>query len=49
VALSGGGGMKTNGLHALGLITVLIVFGLADLSFAFRCGTQLVSEGDTQI
>lgn len=40
--------MKTNGLHALSLITALMVFGLADLSFAFRCGTQLVSEGDTK-
>ena len=40
--------MKTNGFHALGLITALIVFGLADQSFAFRCGSRLVSEGDTK-
>lgn len=40
--------MKTNRLYALNLITVLIAFGLADPAFAFRCGTQLVDEGDTK-
>ena len=40
--------MKTNGPRQISLIAALIVFGLADLSFAFRCGTQLVSEGDTK-
>jgi hypothetical protein len=48
VALSGGDGMKTNALKALSLITALIVFGLPDPSFAFRCGTELASEGDTK-
>jgi len=47
-ALSGGDGMKTNALKALSLITALIVFGLPDPSFAFRCGTELASEGDTK-
>jgi hypothetical protein len=40
--------MKTNGLLPLSLICAFIVFGLADLCFAFRCGTQLISEGDTK-
>jgi len=40
--------MKTNALKALSLITALIVFGLPDPSFAFRCGTELASEGDTK-
>jgi len=40
--------MKTNRLYALSLVTVLIAFGLTDPSFAFRCGTELVDEGDTK-
>jgi Protein of unknown function (DUF2845) len=40
--------MKTRRLHVLSLITFLIAIGLTDLSFAFRCGTELVDEGDTK-
>jgi hypothetical protein len=40
--------MKTNRLFALSLFTVLIAIVLTDQSFAFRCGTELVDEGDTK-
>jgi Protein of unknown function (DUF2845) len=40
--------MKTRSLHVLSLITLLIAFGLTDSSFAFRCGTELVDEGETK-
>jgi hypothetical protein len=40
--------MKICRRHALSLITVVIVLGLCSPSFAFRCGTRLVSEGDSK-
>jgi hypothetical protein len=40
--------MKTGQLKTLGLFIGFIVFGLYAPSFAFRCGTQLVDEGDTK-
>ena len=40
--------MKTHRLYSLSLVTVLMFFGLTGPSFAFRCGTQLVDEGDTK-
>jgi hypothetical protein len=40
--------MKIHRLYALSLFAVLIVFGLTDPCFAFRCGTELVDEGDSK-
>jgi len=40
--------MKIHRLYVLSLFTLLIVFGLTDPCFAFRCGTELVDEGDSK-
>ena len=40
--------MKTHQMTALGCFTLFIVFGLTYPCFAFRCGTELVDEGDTK-
>ena len=40
--------MKIHRLYALSFFTVLILFGLTDPCVAFRCGTELVDEGDTK-
>jgi hypothetical protein len=40
--------MKIHRLTVLSLFTLLIVFGLTDRYFAFRCGTELVDEGDSK-
>lgn len=40
--------MKMNRRFPLILLTAFMVLGLWDLSFALRCGTRLVSRGDTK-
>ena len=40
--------MKTHRPHVLSLIPALFAFGLTEPSFAFRCGTELLHEGDTK-
>ncbi|MGE5842624.1 MAG: DUF2845 domain-containing protein [Deltaproteobacteria bacterium] len=40
--------MKIYRLYALGVISLFLLFGLNSLAFAFRCGTQLVGEGDSR-
>jgi len=40
--------MKTHRLYLLSLFIFIIVFGLTDPCFAFRCGTELVDEGDSK-
>jgi hypothetical protein len=46
----GGGGkeMKTFGKYAIIFVAILFVFGRVGAASTFRCGTQLVSEGDTR-
>jgi hypothetical protein len=34
--------------YVLSLIIFVVVLGLSDASLAFRCGTRLVSEGDSK-
>ena len=47
---SGGGSkeMSTYGKYAIVIIAILCVFRSVCANNAFRCGTQLVSEGDTR-
>lgn len=40
--------MKFYRVCAPSVMIMLMLFGLTDLSFAFRCGTKLVYEGDTR-
>jgi hypothetical protein len=40
--------MKTYGKSAIALLSILCIFGSVGAASAFRCGTQLVSEGDTR-
>jgi hypothetical protein len=44
----GGKEMKTYGKYAIVIVAILCVFGSVDANAAFRCGTQLVSVGDTR-
>jgi hypothetical protein len=46
----GGGGkeMKTYGINAIVIIAILCIFRSVGAENAFRCGTQLVSQGDTR-
>jgi hypothetical protein len=46
----GGGGreMKTYGIYAIVIIAILCIFRSVGADNAFRCGTQLVSQGDTR-
>ena len=44
----GGKEMKTYGKYAIVIIAILCVFRSVGADNAFRCGTQLVSEGDTR-
>ena len=40
--------MKTYRKYEIVIIAILCVFGSVDVASALRCGTQLVSEGDTR-
>jgi hypothetical protein len=40
--------MKTYGNYAIVIVAFLCVFGSVETASAFRCGTQLVGEGDTR-
>jgi hypothetical protein len=40
--------MKIQRRQIWSLIIAVLVLGLSDVSFAFRCGTKLVSEGDSK-
>ena len=40
--------MKVNGIYAIVFVAVLWVFGNVGAASGFRCGTRLVSEGDTR-
>ena len=40
--------MKTSGIFAIVIVAILCIFGSVSAASAFRCGTQLVSEGDTR-
>jgi hypothetical protein len=47
-SLQWGNRMKTNRLFALCLLNLIIAIVLIEQSFAFRCGTELVDEGDSK-
>jgi len=40
--------MKVNGIYAIVFVAVIWVFGNVGTASGFRCGTRLVSEGDTR-
>ena len=40
--------MKIHRLCAFSLVTAFVLLGSVNVSFAFRCGTELVNEGDTK-
>jgi hypothetical protein len=40
--------VNTQGKYGIVIVAVLCVFGFVTEASAFRCGTQLVSEGDTR-
>jgi hypothetical protein len=40
--------MKTSGIFAIVIVAILCIFGSVGAASAFRCGTQLVSVGDTR-
>jgi hypothetical protein len=44
----GGKEMDTCGKYAIVIVAFLCVFGSVETATAFRCGTQLVGEGDTR-
>jgi hypothetical protein len=44
----GGKEMKTYGKYAIVIVAILCVFRNVGADNAFRCGTQLVGEGDTR-
>jgi hypothetical protein len=40
--------MNTRGKYSFVIIAILCVFGSVEATYAFRCGTHLVSDGDTR-
>ncbi len=40
--------MKVNGIYAIVFVALIWVFGNVGTASGFRCGTRLVSEGDTR-